>query len=61
MGVGSPDPPQFVYDDEEYKSVFLSGKSVVHSTKHHSNIVGKFQVNFSHGNLKNTRLLNNIH
>ena len=25
MGVGSPDPPQFVYDDDEYKNVFLSG------------------------------------
>ncbi|KAG6411368.1 hypothetical protein SASPL_129449 [Salvia splendens] len=24
VGVGSPDPPQFVYDDEEYKNVFLS-------------------------------------
>ncbi|KAK3025970.1 hypothetical protein RJ639_040944 [Escallonia herrerae] len=24
VGVGSPDPPQFVYDDEEYKEVFLS-------------------------------------
>ncbi|KAH0764495.1 hypothetical protein KY285_000366 [Solanum tuberosum] len=24
VGVGSPDPPQFVYDDEEYKDVFLS-------------------------------------
>lgn len=25
MGIGSPDPPQFIYDDEEYKNVFLSG------------------------------------
>lgn len=24
VGVGSPDPPQFLYDDEEYKDVFLS-------------------------------------
>ncbi|KAL0285303.1 UNVERIFIED_CONTAM: 4-diphosphocytidyl-2-C-methyl-D-erythritol kinase, chloroplastic [Sesamum calycinum] len=24
VGVGSPDPPQFVYDDDEYKNVFLS-------------------------------------
>ncbi|KAK3008092.1 hypothetical protein RJ639_013774 [Escallonia herrerae] len=24
VGVGSPDPPQFVYDDEEYQEVFLS-------------------------------------
>ncbi|KAJ4840615.1 hypothetical protein Tsubulata_020917 [Turnera subulata] len=24
VGIGSPDPPQFVYDDEEYKDVFLS-------------------------------------
>ncbi|KAK6144120.1 hypothetical protein DH2020_020940 [Rehmannia glutinosa] len=24
VGVGSPDPPQFVYDDDEYKDVFLS-------------------------------------
>ncbi|KAL8544978.1 hypothetical protein ACS0TY_005259 [Phlomoides rotata] len=24
VGVGSPDPPLFVYDDEEYKDVFLS-------------------------------------
>lgn len=29
MGVGSPDPPQFVYDDEEYKNVFLSGNSLI--------------------------------
>lgn len=25
MGIGSPDPPQFIYDDDEYKNVFLSG------------------------------------
>jgi len=25
VGIGSPDPPQFIYDDEEYKKVFLSG------------------------------------
>ncbi|KAM3740260.1 hypothetical protein ACB098_08G084900 [Castanea mollissima] len=24
VGIGSPDPPQFVYDDEEYHDVFLS-------------------------------------
>ncbi|CAJ1965422.1 unnamed protein product [Sphenostylis stenocarpa] len=24
VGIGSPDPPQFVYDDDEYKDVFLS-------------------------------------
>ncbi|KAK6925498.1 GHMP kinase N-terminal domain [Dillenia turbinata] len=24
VGVGSPDPPQFVYDDDEYSNVFLS-------------------------------------
>nr|QEV81821.1 4-hydroxy-3-methylbut-2-enyl diphosphate reductase [Prunella vulgaris] len=24
VGVGSPDPPQFVYDDDEYKNVFVS-------------------------------------
>lgn len=24
VGVGSPDPPQFLYDDDEYKDVFLS-------------------------------------
>uniref|UniRef100_M4D6D1 4-(cytidine 5'-diphospho)-2-C-methyl-D-erythritol kinase n=1 Tax=Brassica campestris TaxID=3711 RepID=M4D6D1_BRACM len=24
VGIGSPDPPQFIYDDEEYKKVFLS-------------------------------------
>lgn len=24
VGVGSPDPPQFVYDDDEYKNVFIS-------------------------------------
>ncbi|XP_057802185.1 4-diphosphocytidyl-2-C-methyl-D-erythritol kinase, chloroplastic [Salvia miltiorrhiza] len=24
VGVGSPNPPQFVYDDDEYKNVFLS-------------------------------------
>lgn len=29
VGVGSPDPPQFIYDEEDYKDVFLSGKSVL--------------------------------
>lgn len=29
VGVGSPDPPQFVYDDEEYKDVFLSEASFI--------------------------------
>lgn len=29
VGIGSPDPPQFIYDDEEYKDVFLSGQSPV--------------------------------
>lgn len=29
VGVGSPDPPQFVYDDEEYKNVFLSEASFI--------------------------------
>ncbi|CAI0548742.1 unnamed protein product [Linum tenue] len=24
VGIGSPDPPQFVYDDEEYQDVFLT-------------------------------------
>nr|AID51431.1 4-(cytidine 5'-phospho)-2-C-methyl-D-erithritol kinase [Astragalus membranaceus] len=24
VGIGSPDPPQFVYDDDEYRDVFLS-------------------------------------
>lgn len=24
VGVGSPDPPQFIYDDDDYKDVFLS-------------------------------------
>ncbi|ESQ50058.1 hypothetical protein EUTSA_v10002004mg [Eutrema salsugineum] len=24
VGIGSPDPPQFIYDDEAYKNVFLS-------------------------------------
>ena len=34
VGIGSPDPPQFVYDDEEYHDVFLSGeprKRIPHS------------------------------
>lgn len=29
VGIGSPDPPQFVYDDDEYKDVFLSEASFV--------------------------------
>ncbi|KAL1827930.1 hypothetical protein ACET3Z_006342 [Daucus carota] len=29
VGVGSPDPPQFVYDDEEYQDVFLSEASFI--------------------------------
>lgn len=30
VGVGSPEPPSFVYDDDEYKDVFVSGKCIVH-------------------------------
>ncbi|GMQ00975.1 hypothetical protein CsSME_00047802 [Camellia sinensis var. sinensis] len=29
VGIGSPDPPQFVYDDDEYKDVFLSEASFI--------------------------------
>jgi 4-diphosphocytidyl-2-C-methyl-D-erythritol kinase len=29
VGIGSPDPPQFVYDDEEYKNIFLSEASFI--------------------------------
>nr|AGE10578.1 4-diphosphocytidyl-2-C-methyl-D-erythritol kinase [Lonicera japonica] len=29
VGIGSPDPPQFVYDDEDYKDVFLSEASFI--------------------------------
>lgn len=25
MGIGSPDPPQFIYDDDDYKDVFIAG------------------------------------
>lgn len=25
VGIGSPDPPQFIYDDDDYKDVFISG------------------------------------
>ncbi|ONK67482.1 uncharacterized protein A4U43_C05F510 [Asparagus officinalis] len=27
VGIGSPDPPQFIYDDDDYKDVFLSEAS----------------------------------
>ncbi|KAK1406108.1 hypothetical protein QVD17_41394 [Tagetes erecta] len=29
VGVGSPDPPQFIYDEEDYKDVFLSEASFI--------------------------------
>ncbi|THG18147.1 hypothetical protein TEA_018752 [Camellia sinensis var. sinensis] len=29
VGIGSPDPPQFVYDDDEYKEVFFSEASFI--------------------------------
>ncbi|XP_047308026.1 4-diphosphocytidyl-2-C-methyl-D-erythritol kinase, chloroplastic/chromoplastic [Impatiens glandulifera] len=29
VGVGSPDPPRFIYDDEEYKDVFISEASFI--------------------------------
>lgn len=29
VGIGSPDPPQFLYDDDEYKDVFLSEASFI--------------------------------
>ena len=29
VGIGSPDPPAFVYDEEDYKNVFVSGMLIV--------------------------------
>lgn len=29
VGIGSPDPPQFIYDDEAYKDVFLSDATFI--------------------------------
>lgn len=29
VGIGSPDPPQFIYDDDEYQDVFLSEASFI--------------------------------
>jgi hypothetical protein len=29
VGIGSPDPPAFVYDDDDYKDVFVSGMLAV--------------------------------
>ncbi|KAL4302143.1 hypothetical protein GQ457_10G007010 [Hibiscus cannabinus] len=29
VGIGSPDPPQFVYDDEDYRDVFLSDANFI--------------------------------
>lgn len=29
VGVGSPDPPQFIYDDDDYKDVFVSEASFI--------------------------------
>ncbi|XP_074295769.1 4-diphosphocytidyl-2-C-methyl-D-erythritol kinase, chloroplastic [Silene latifolia] len=29
VGIGSPDPPQFIYDDEGYKDVFLSDATFI--------------------------------
>ncbi|KAK9707448.1 hypothetical protein RND81_07G198100 [Saponaria officinalis] len=29
VGIGSPDPPQFIYDDEVYKDVFLSDATFI--------------------------------
>jgi hypothetical protein len=29
VGIGSPDPPQFIYDEDEYQDVFVSGKALV--------------------------------
>ncbi|XP_038992859.1 4-diphosphocytidyl-2-C-methyl-D-erythritol kinase, chloroplastic-like [Hibiscus syriacus] len=29
VGVGSPDPPQFVYDDDDYRDVFLSDANFI--------------------------------
>lgn len=30
VGVGSPDPPQFVYDDDDYREVFLSDANFIY-------------------------------
>ncbi|KAH1130496.1 hypothetical protein J1N35_001874 [Gossypium stocksii] len=30
VGVGSPDPPQFVYDDDDYRDVFLSDANFIY-------------------------------
>nr|XP_043631621.1 4-diphosphocytidyl-2-C-methyl-D-erythritol kinase, chloroplastic/chromoplastic [Erigeron canadensis] len=33
VGVGSPDPPQFIYDEEDYKDVFLSEATFITRTE----------------------------
>ncbi|KAM5584789.1 4-diphosphocytidyl-2-C-methyl-D-erythritol kinase, chloroplastic [Rosa sericea] len=35
VGIGSPDPPQFVYDDNEYKDVFLSEANFLTREENH--------------------------
>lgn len=34
VGIGSPDPPSFVYDDGDYKDVFMSGMLILHIIFH---------------------------
>jgi hypothetical protein len=31
VGIGSPDPPAFVYDDDDYKDVFVSGMLAIYA------------------------------
>ncbi|KAL6196022.1 hypothetical protein ACLB2K_031639 [Fragaria x ananassa] len=35
VGIGSPDPPQFVYDEDEYKDVFLSEANFLTREENH--------------------------
>lgn len=47
--IGSPDPPQFIYDDEEYKDVFISEASFITREKGqwYSEIVSADESNLS--------------
>jgi hypothetical protein len=29
VGVGDPEPPKFIYDDDEYSGIFISGEFII--------------------------------
>lgn len=40
VGFGAPDPPQFIYDEDDYKDVFVSGMTIQPFQNEHFSLLG---------------------